>query len=192
MANTDRPNGFTPIKTINGEPLAGMIREYSLADRSADAGNNHGDVYVGSPVKLVAGKVLSANSGDTILGVAVAFGDGAVHGRDTYADIDNQSQRNYSPLEEITGIVGVVPARGILFQAQTASALNLAVGALADISVAAGAVHGNRTTGNSISEIVGAVNNDITIVEQGLDVTNDTTLANAEHLVMFNTVTNAQ
>lgn len=192
MANIDRPNGFSFAKTLNGSPATGMIRKYQAADRSADDTANHGDIYIGDPVTLTATGVTVANSGDIVLGVAVATGvTGDIEfGGEGY--FNSESLENRYLAADKDGIVAVMPANGILFEIQSASDLDLAVGAEADFNVAAATAHGSRTTGRSSAELVADVNSDVTVVEIVETPDNDSTLANARYLVQFNTVANAQ
>ena len=192
MANVDRPVGFRFAKSLSGTPVAAMIRKYTAADRSADTTNNHGDIYVGDPVALSSGAVVPANSGDTILGVAVAVGkDGdTTFGDEGYFNASSLETRHLAYDED--GIVAVIPAEGNLFEVQTASDLDLAIGAAADISTDAAEAHGSRSTGKSSCELVASTNADVKVVENVTSPDNDVTLANAKHLVMFSTTTNAQ
>lgn len=193
MANVDRPNGFRFAKSLTGQAPNAMIRYYTAGDRSADTTNNHGDIYLGDPVKLVSGLVLPANSGDTILGICVGVGKaGAIeHGESGYFNADDLSQ-NYASLADATGvIVAVMPAEGNLFEVQTAADLDLVQGSLADISTDATEAHGSRTTSRSSCELVTASNNDVKVVENVTTPDNDITLVNARHLVKFQTTENA-
>lgn len=194
MANVDRPNGFKPAKSLLGSPWNALIRRYTAGDRSADTTNNHGDIYLGDPVKLVSGLVLPANSGDTILGVVVGIGtDSQDHGEPGAFDADNLEKR-YLAYNE-SGYVFVVPAEGVLFEAQTATgvtAANFIAGYQCDITTDAAEAHGSRTTSQSIAEIAPPVNNDIEIVETVTTPDNDLTLVNARYLVQFVTTQHAQ
>lgn len=185
MANVDRANGFRPAKSLIGAPWNSLVRYYEAADRSADTTNNHGDIYIGDPVALSSGKVVPANSGDTIIGVAVAVGTSSAtfSELDGYYDAANLGKRYLSHAE--TGVVGVVPAAGVLFEAQTAADLDLVAGSAADISTDATEAHGSRTTGNSTAEIVTSVNGDLIVVENVTTPNNDVTITNARHLVRF-------
>ena len=192
MANIDRPNGFKFAKSLTGQAPNAMIRKYTAADRSADTTNNHGDIYIGDAVKLVSGLVLAANSGDTILGVCVGIGkEGAIeHGSTGYFNADSLDTR-FATLADATGlIVAVMPAEGNIFEIQTASDLDLVVGVEADIHVDATEAHGSRTTGNSTTELVADSNSDVMVVENVTTPDNDTSLANARHLVKFVTTQN--
>lgn len=193
MANVDRPVGFRFAKSLTGTPVSAMIRKYSAADRSSDTTNDHGHIGIGDPVALSSGLVVPANSGDTILGVCVGVGatGDMTFGDEGYFDADSLTTR-YLPHTDTTGIVAVIPAEGNLFEVQTASDLDLAIGANADISTDATEAHVNTTTGISTCELVADVNSDVIVVENVTSPDNDVTLANAKHLVMFTTTTNAQ
>ena len=191
MANADRANGFAFAKSLLGVAPNAMIRKYTAADRSADTTGNHGDIYIGDPVKLVAGLVLVANSGDTILGIAVGTGNdtGVQHGDVGYFNPTSLETRYLAAADD--GIVAVMPAEGNLFEVQTATDLDLVAGSLADINTAAATAHGSQTTSRSNAELVVASNNDVKVVEDVTTPDNDTTLVNARHLVKFQTTENA-
>lgn len=191
MANPDRPKGFSPVKSLTGHPINFMLRKYQAGDRSADTTNNHGDIHVGDPVKLSSGLVIPANSGDTILGVVVGVGTSDIDMGDEGMFNAATPEQRYLPLAT-SGYVWVCPAEGVLFEAQTAADLDLVPGSQADISVDANESHGSQTTGLSNVEIVTSSNNDIEVVEDVADPDNDTTLANARHLVQFVTTQHAQ
>ena len=192
MANVDRPNGFRFGKTLNGAPVAAMIRRYEAADRSADTTNNHGDIYLGDPVTLVNGRVQVANSNDPVLGVAVATGaDGDTNfGNEGYFNADNLQERYLAADQD--GIVAVIPAENSLFEIQTASDLDLLPGSMADMNTAAATAHGSRTTSRSTVELVVAANNDVRVVEQIVTPDNESDMANARHLVQFVDIVNSQ
>lgn len=190
MANVDRPMGFRPVKSLIGAPWTALVREYTAGDRSADTTNNHGDIYIGDPVALNAsGQVIVANSGDTVLGVAVATGK-AVNsfGETGYFNSDDLTKRYLAYNED--GIVGVVPAEACLFQIQSATDLDLVMGDEADMNSAAATAHGNRVTGNSSVELVADTNSDVRVVEVVRSPDNDLTLVNAGYIVQFVTTTN--
>lgn len=190
MANVDRPNGFSFAKSLIGAPVQGLERKYPAADRSADTTGNHGDIYIGDPVTLVAGEVVPANSGDTVLGVAVGVGStGTVtHGPGGMFK-PNALEERYLAADE-DGNVWVIPARDSLFEIQSAADLDLVVGAAADHNVTAATAHGSRVTGISNAELVASVNADVTVVEIKESPDNDPTLANARYFVKFNTIAN--
>lgn len=186
MANVNRPNGFRPAKSLLGTPWNGLVRYYKAANRSADATGNHGDIYVGDPVKISGGLVLPANSGDTVIGVAVAIGKGGAtfDERQTgYFDPENLMKRYLAYSED--GVVAVCPAEGVLFEVQTASDLDLVPGSQADITVTAATAHGSRVTGVSTAQLTTDSNHDVEVVENVTTPGNDVTAAYARHLVKF-------
>ena len=67
MANVDRPNGFTPVKTLSGAPWTSMVRTVGVADG--------GDIFVGDAITLSSGLAAASTAADdNIIGVAVGFG----------------------------------------------------------------------------------------------------------------------
>ena len=188
MANVDRPNGFQFAKSLIGAPVQGLLRKYVAADRSADLTGNHGDIYVGDPVTLVAGEVLVANSGDEVLGVAVGAGTAVsvTHGKAGMFQPE-MLERRYLPAA-VDGFVWVIPARDTLFEIQSATDLDLVVGQAADHNVTAATAHGSQLTGISNAELVTVVNSDVTVVEIKESPDNDAALANARYFVKFNDI----
>lgn len=183
MANADRPNGFRFAKSHLGA-VQPQLRRYEAGDRSSDTTNNHGDIYIGDPVKITSGKVFPANKGDTVAGVVVAVGKTTTSFGETQGfDPDNLGKRYLGHAE--TGYVWIVPAEGNLFEVQTSADLDLVEGSSADMNIVAATAHGSRTTGNSNVELGTASAVDVIVVEQDLSVDNDTSLANARHLVRF-------
>lgn len=191
MANVNRPRGFRPVKSLIGAPWTAMVREYQAAPRPTDSANNHGDIYIGDPVALDDnGQVVVANSGDTVLGVAVAVGKDVTSFGDTgYFNSDDLSQRYLAYTD--SGVVGVVPAEACLFEVQSSVDLDLKINDTADMTVAAGAAHGSRITGNSSAELTASDNGDVRVVEVVRSPDNDLTLANASYIVKFETTTNS-
>lgn len=189
MANVDRPQGFRFAKTLSGAPVAAATRRYTAADRSADTTNNHGDIYIGDPVRLVNGLVQVANSGEAVTGVAVGTGsqDDIEHGTEGFFNASNLEDRFLAFNED--GIVQVILANDALFEIQTSADLDLVPGSQADMTTAAATAHGSRTTSRSTAELAAATNNDVEVVEQVTAPDNDVTLVNARHIVKFNTTT---
>ena len=101
----------------------------------------------------------------------------------------NALEERYLAADE-DGYVWVIPARDSLFEIQSASDLDLVVGAAADHNVTAATAHGTRVTGISNAELVTSVNADVTVVEIKESPDNDPTLANARYFVKFNTIAN--
>ena len=162
-----------------------MIRKLTVAAR-ADSTNDHGDIYIGDPVKMSsAGVVTVANSGDVIYGVCAGMGiDNVDHGETGMYKADDLETR-YLP-DATAGFVWVYPKENMLFEIQSASDLDLTVGAQADINVAAATKHGEQLTGVSNCELTTDANADVTVVELQTAPDNDTTLANARYLVSIN------
>jgi hypothetical protein len=170
--------------------MSALIRKYTAGDRSSDTTNNHGDIYLGDPVKLSSGLVLPANSGDTILGVVVGVGEDSVDmGKQGPFNADNLEKRYLGHAD--SGEVWVVPAEGVLFEVQSASDLDLVVGDQADITTDATEAHGSRTTGISSVELTTDSNSDVEVVEIPDRPDNDPTLANARYYVQFVTTQHA-
>lgn len=76
MANTSRPNGFRPVKYLNGTPWNGAFRIYAIPAAESTA------TYVGDLVKLYSGDttdvvnyptVQRAAASDALIGVVVGF-----------------------------------------------------------------------------------------------------------------------
>jgi hypothetical protein len=168
-----------------------MLRKMTVAARS-DATNNHGDIYIGDPVTVsTAGVVSVADSGTAVVGVVVAVGtDSVTHGDQGPFNADNLSKQ-YLAHDE-AGYVWIVPVNGVLFSVQTALDLDLSPGEKADTNIAAATAHGSRTTSRSTAELTTASNNDVMVVEDDTSPNNDTSLANARHLVMFLSVITTQ
>lgn len=184
MANVSRSMGFRPVKSLTGSPWEGMVRFYPAGNRSSDATNNHGDLYIGDPVKLATGAVVVANSGDTVLGVVVALGTQTTSfGQTGYFNPNNLGQRYLSLAD--SGVVGVCPAENVLFEAEEASDLDLVQGSLADMTTAAGTAHGSRLTGYSSVKLTTASNNDVQVVEMQTAPDNDPTITAAKFVVKF-------
>lgn len=173
MANVDRANGFRPTKSLLGAPWTSLVRNYpAIAGRTASSA---GDIYIGTPLTLTAaGNVQPAASKDAIIGVAAAVGTDV-----GYYDPDNLTKR-YLAYDE-AGVVGVVPAEGVLFSVQHDVAAQV-LGATANIVTNAG----DRGTGNATTALVaGTVDGDVVIVEHDTRPDNDQTAVNARYIVKF-------
>lgn len=186
MANVDRPNGFRPAKTLLGGSWSPLVRKYEAADRSADTTNNHGDIGVGDPVKFSSGKLVPANSNDSVVGVVVGVGAAPMFGDAGMFDPTNLMKQHLTHAE--SGFVWICPAEGVIFEIQSATDLDLVPGSPADFSTDAAEAHVDRTTSISTCELVTNVNSDVTVVEVLSTPDNDSTLANTRYLVKFNDV----
>ena len=191
MANTSRANGFTPVKTLSGAPWTGMVRyvDSPAADRSSDTTNNHGDIYVGDPIRIHTDGVVSpADSNMLVAGVVVGIGPtsgGITHGRNGMWKASDLTRRHL-PYDE-AGRIYYVPVQDVLFEVETASDLDLSPGELADTNIVANTAHGSRTTGLSNVALTTASDNDVQVVENVTRPDNDISLTAARHLVIFKT-----
>jgi hypothetical protein len=175
MANLDRPNGFTPIKTLSGAPFTQMIRSIGVAD-----GDN---LYIGDIINLESGLADVGDTGDAaLLGVCVGFGkkDGAnalAYNPDDLGTIFYDDAANTNT----DWVCFYVPVDDVIFEAQTATALTLAVGDTCDLADAGG---GDSNTGRSTAELTTSTNADFTVVEVPNLVNNDNTAVNGRYWVM--------
>ena len=172
MANPDRPRGFTPVKHTSGAPWTGQVRAIGVTDGA--------DMFIGDLLNLASGLAAVAASNDAaILGVAVGFGK--------VADMSNAIGGAFNP-ENLTTlyyddsasthtewVVFYVPARDMVFEAQTAVDLSASlVGAPCDVL----ATGGSTATGRSLQEVTTSTNADFVIVERPVYPDNDATLIN--------------
>ena len=185
MANPDKPRGFIFAQTLSGAAATGMARKLTVAARS-DATGNHGDIYIGDPVKVsIGGVVTVADSGDDIYGVAVGLGvDNIDHGPTGMYKADDLETR-YLP-NATAGFAWVIPKEDALFEIQSASDLDLTVGAEADVTTTAATAHGSQTTSFSSCEVTTKANADVTVVTIVDSPDNDSTLANTRYIVQIN------
>ena len=184
MANPDKPRGFIFAQTQNGSPAVGMARKYTVAARSES--DDHGHIFIGDPVKVsIAGVVAVANSGDVIFGVCMGVGvDNIDHGPTGMYKADDLETRY---LDDATaGVAWIIPKENAVFEIQSASDLDLTVGAEADINISAGSTHGTLATGFSNCEVTTLANADVTVVTIVDSPDNDSTLANTRYLVTIN------
>jgi len=185
MANPDKPRGFIFAQTLSGAAATAMTRKLTVAARS-DATNSHGDIYIGDPVQVSTGGVVTvADSGDIIYGVVVGVGiDNIDHGPTGMYKADDLEVR-YLP-NTTAGVVWVIPKNDALFEIQSASDLDYTVGRSADITNTAATAHGSQTTSFSSCEMTTQANEDITIITIVDTPDNDSTLANARYIVQIN------
>ena len=194
MANPDRANGFTPVGTLSGASWQGLVRRAVMADTSADSTANHGDIYIGTPIKLDgSGNALPYEQADNnCAGVCVGIGvvRSNPQGERGPFDPDNLVARfgNLTDSATLTIVVYYAPAEDTIFEAQTdsdiADADNNPTDTL-DISEVAATATGSRTTSKSTLELSANTTADVTIVAQPEYPDNDVTLANARLHVVF-------
>ena len=177
MANVDRPNGFTPVKTFSGAPVTSLIRSIGVTDGA--------DMFIGDLLNLASGLAAVAATNDAgLLGVAVGFGK-----RDTMSNLQagpfnpaNMNKTFYDDSENThtDWVVYYVPADDVLFEAQTATALTKLVGETVDVLATAG----DTVTGISRQEITTSTNADFTVVDIPKYPDNDQTLVWGRYWVM--------
>lgn len=177
MANPDRPNGFTPVRTISGAPVSSVLRVVGVADGE--------DIFIGDMVNLESGLADPMATNDAaVLGAVVGVGRyDAYSGDPTGAyDPDNPNVRYYddSASTHTDYFVLVAPADDVIFEVQSNADLDLTIGDNADLVDGVG----NTTTGRSIQEIGTSTNADFTVVDIPRYPDNDSTLANTRYHVM--------
>ena len=177
MANPDRPNGFKPVKAMSGAPWNMLVRSVGVTDAA--------DIFVGDALKIASGLALKMTTGAACLGVAVGFGrtPSGLMGEPGPWDVTNLENKYYEDAVEThtEWVVYYVPAEGVLFEAQTALALDLGIGETADIADGGG----STTNGMSGMELTTSSSADVVVVEHVTAPDNDTSLTNARHLVAF-------
>lgn len=182
MANPDRPRGFTPVKTLTGAPWTSCVRSVGVTDGA--------DMFIGDMLTLTSNlAVVSASNDSAFLGVAVGFGkkDAATGTWASAYNPDNLTTLYYddSASTHTDWRVFYVPAEMCIFEVQSASDLDYAVGSTCDLLATAG----NTTTGRSQQEVTTSSNTDFMIVEIPNYPDNDSTLANTRYWVK--TITSA-
>lgn len=180
MANVDRPNGFRAVKTLNGSPLTGMIRQIGVADSA--------DIFRGDALETASGRAQVFTAGDECLGVAVGFGKvNALSGKYNAYDptaLDTPNYYDDSANTHTEWVCYYYPAENVVFEAQgDGSATTLDVGGRCDLTLTAG----STTTGISAHELNpdATTNNDVQVVEIPDIVGNDHTAANGRYWVIF-------
>lgn len=181
MANPDRPSGFRPVKTISGAPVAGTIRSVGVTDGA--------DMFIGDMLTLTSNlAAVSASNDSAFLGAAVGFGKVTDQGE--YASAFNPADLTTLYYDDSASThtqwrVFYAPADDCIFEVQSASDLDLAVGDTCDLL----ATGGSTTTGRSQQEVTTSSNTDFTVVEIPAYPDNDSTLANTRYWVK--TITSA-
>lgn len=181
MANTDRPNGFRPVKTVSGRPVNSMIRTVGVADGA--------DIFVNDALTLTSGLAGRMAVEGVCAGVAVGFGkvndmENRVPGPGNY---DNLMKRYYDDSESThtEWVVFYVPAEDVIFEAQIDDTAETGVvGEGYDIIAGSG----STTTGLSDMEVNGDAktnDGDVVIVEIPEIAGNDHTLAFGRYWFKF-------
>lgn len=180
MANTDRPNGFRAVKTLNGSPVTQMVRTIGVADGA--------DIFVGDALETASGLAQRFTVGDECLGVAVGFGkkDSMNQEAPIMANPAALETRFYddSANTHTDWVCYYIPADNVVFEAQVDdTAATLTVGQQVDVLVGSG----NTSTGLSDMEINGDATTgpDVEVVEIPSIVGNDHTAAYGRYWVRF-------
>jgi hypothetical protein len=143
MANVNNPNGFTPVKHMNGTAYNGEVNEYYKAADLEEA------FYVGDCLKLAGDMdettklptVALASDSDNIVGVVVGF----------LTNYDHPTYVGYSPTLTGTTVL-VCDDPQVIFEAQYTGTLTTGdIGANSKIVYAAG----STSTGRSASYVYG-------------------------------------
>jgi len=184
MANVNRPRGFTPVKTLSGAPLSGMIRQVGVADSA--------DIFIGDALTLSSGLAAAASAhADNIIGVAVGFGkkDDSTKYWGGAVNPDNLETLYYddSASTHTDWAVFYVPVEDVIFEAQFDGTPTTPT-----VSQGYGLIYttGNTSTGRSLQEIDGddTTEVDVVIVELPQGPNNDVTAAYGRVYVMFDDV----
>lgn len=184
MANVDRPNGFTPVKTRSGAPVTGMLRHVGVADSA--------DIFRGDAIYLSSGLAVAATAhAQNIVGVAVGFGkkdpstgkwSGAINPDDqnvTYYDDSANTHTDWC--------VYYVPVEDVIFEAQfDGVATTPVVGQGYGLTYTAG----SAVTGRSLQEVDGddTTEVDVVMVELPQYVDNDVALLAGRAYFMFDDI----
>lgn len=177
MANSDRPNGFRPVKHLSGAPYNGQFNRYYAAE----------NLFMGDLVEKDATSV--ANGSGAYPGCARAEADDIPVGSVVGWEIDPAAPDRLYHASSTTLAVFIADAPDLIFEAQTNDAGLAAtdVGQNCDFVVAAG----STTTGLSNMEIDGTT--EATTADEPLKIMglvdrpdNDIASANMRVLVMLN------
>ena len=187
MANTDTPNGFTPVGTMNGSSWEGTVRAFQADDTS--------DIFPGDLLELGDdGKVVAATAtGTNCIGVMVG------HVKQQYANTttgvwDNQltsgsialERTYYDASADTTGWILVTVGPDVLYEVQCTGTIAVTeIGTNADLI----ATTGSTTKGRSQQELSATVSSDaaqLRIVGLAQRIDNDVTTDNAKWVVRIN------
>jgi len=183
MANPDRPSGFRFVKTLSGAPMASVMRSVGVTDGA--------DIFKGDLISLTSNLgAVSASNDTTFLGVAVGFGKvDSTSGEYAGAyNPDNLTTLYYddSASTNTDWRVFYVPVDDAIFEVQSDTDLDLAVGDPCDLLVTTA---GSTASGISGQQVGANTNTDMRVVDIPPYADNDSTLANTRYHV---TVTKAE
>lgn len=183
MANPDRPSGFRFVASLSGAPVTSLIRSIGITDGT--------DIFKGDLISLTSNLAAVAATNDaTFLGVAVGFGKvDAASGQYAGAyNPDNLTTLYYddSASTNTEWRCFYIPVDGNIFEVQSDTDLDLAVGDACDLLVTTA---GNTTSGISGQQVGASTNADFHVVDIPAYPDNDSTLANTRYHV---TITGAE
>ena len=170
MANVDRPNGFKPVRHLNGMPWNGQTNKYYVAS---------GVVYIGDPVIAETGTadddgipavIVAAAGSEDIIGICIGI------------DMATQSEDVNANYITAGGYISVVDDPSVIFEVQEDANMGVAgIGKNCDMITYA---TGNTTSGTSIMELdsseVTANAATFRVLRAVQRVDNDPTLTNAK------------
>ena len=150
MANVDRPNGFTPVGTINGGPWTGKVRQYVTDGGEA--------LFKGDAVAIDAdGKVRPANAAEDVLGVMVGvIPTGGLQSGDflTTGNLGAEEHPGYAPAGSSTAVL-VAVGPDVIYAVQDDASGSAAADEFADLNLnmELAPTTGSTTTGRSAHEL---------------------------------------
>jgi hypothetical protein len=171
MSNPDTPNGFKLVGSLTGAPVSSLMRSIGVTDGA--------DMFKGDLISLTSGLgAVSASNDATILGVAVGFGK--VNSNGDYSSAYNPDDLTTIYYDDSANThtdwrVFYVPIDGAIFEVQSDTDLDLAVGDACDLLKTTA---GNATTGISGDQVGASTNADFHVVQIPAYPDNDSTLAN--------------
>ena len=178
MANPDRPSGFKLVASLTGAPVSSMIRSVGITDGT--------DLFVGDVINITSNLAkVGATNDATFVGVCVGFGKvDAMSG--SYASAynpDNLTTIYYddSASTHTEWRAFYVPIDGNVFEVQSDTDLDLAVGDACDLLATTA---GSTVTGISGQQVGASTNADFHVVDIPDYPDNDSTLANTRYHVV--------
>lgn len=187
MANSDIPNGFTPVGTMNGSPWCGTVRAFQA--------DNTSDIFPGDLLELGAdGKVVAATAtGTNCIGVMV--GRLPSQSANTTTGVMDQQLDNgtislerswYDASADVTGWILVTVGPDVLYEVQCTGTIAITeIGTNADLIATTGSTIKGRSQ-QELSATVSSVAAQLRIVGLAQRIDNDVTAANAKWVVRIN------
>ncbi|MHC4988091.1 MAG: hypothetical protein ACYTFX_06295 [Planctomycetota bacterium] len=162
MANVDKPNGFRPVRTLSGAPVASVLRTITPAAA---------DCFIGDMIELVAGTGTATPADGTALALAlgVVVGVGTVDGEGNpqFYDPANLNKNFFDTSADVEAdyVLIYAPANDCVFEAQLSHAPSADTTQIGDtLDILAGT--GDSTTGRSAHELEAVTSGDVQIVDR--------------------------